>query len=100
MNPPYAGNLIGKFIEKLCLEYSSGTVSQACVLVNNATETRWFQAVADEASAVAFPCGRVKFWHPRKTATPLQGQAILYLGNDADKFCMAFNNLGVVCRVV
>jgi len=100
MNPPYAGNLIGKFIEKLCLEYSSGAVSQACVLVNNATETRWFQAVADEASAIVFPRGRVKFWHPRKTATPLQGQAILYLGDDADKFCMAFNSLGVVCRVV
>jgi len=100
MNPPYAGDLIGEFIERLCRAYGYGDVSQACVLVNNATETRWFQMAASAASVIVFPCGRVKFWHPRKTAVPLQGQAILYLGDNIEEFCQAFSGFGVVCRVV
>ena len=100
LNPPYAGELIGKFIEKLCDAYSSGLVSQACVLVNNATETRWFQAIANEASAIVFPRGRVKFWHLRKTAVPLQGQAVLYLGENIDGFHQAFGRFGVECSVI
>jgi len=100
MNPPYAGDLIGKFIEKLCDAHGIGAMSQACVLVNNATETRWFQTAASAASAIAFPCGRVKFWHPRKTAMPLQGQAVLYLGDNVDGFHQEFSRFGMVCRVI
>lgn len=94
MNPPYESGLIGQFVEKLCDSYASGTVSKAVVLVNNATETRWFQSLAQQASAACFPKGRVKFWHLRKVAVPLQGQAILYLGPNPDKFARAFSQFG------
>jgi hypothetical protein len=94
MNPPYESGLIGQFAEKLCDAYAGGNVTSAIVLVNNATETRWFQSIAEQASAACFPKGRVKFWHPRKVAVPLQGQAILYLGPNPDEFARAFSQFG------
>lgn len=99
MNPPYESGLIGQFAEKLCDSYASGNVTSAIVLVNNATETRWFQSIAEQASAACFPKGRVKFWHPRKVAVPLQGQAILYLGPNADEFTRAFSQFGFCMEV-
>jgi len=99
MNPPYESGLIGKFAEKLCESFTSGDVYAAVVLVNNATETRWFQAIAGQASAVCFPKGRVKFWHPRKEGVPLQGQAVLYLGDEADAFVREFSSFGFCMEV-
>ena len=94
MNPPYESGLIGKFAAKLAESFDAGSVTCAVVLVNNATETAWFHLVASRATAVCFPKGRVQFWHPRKVAVPLQGQAILYLGPNTDEFARAFSQFG------
>jgi len=99
MNPPYAQPLIQQFCETLADRCRSGDVTQAVVLVNNATETRWFQAMLSVASAVCFPAGRVKFWHPEKKSTPLQGQAVVYVGKNRKAFTRAFKDLGSVCHV-
>ena len=66
MNPPYAQPAVDDFSNKLCEEYAAGNVTQACVLVNNATETAWFQRLHELASAICFPRGRVTFWHPER----------------------------------
>jgi ParB family chromosome partitioning protein len=101
LNPPYQTGLVDKFAEKLLLHIGVGDVSEAIVLVNNATETQWFQSLLRESSAVCFPSGRVRFWHPRKiSATPLQGQAVLYLGTRREKFCRGFAGFGIVCHVI
>lgn len=97
MNPPYASELIGLFIDKLI---ASPKVTQAIVLVNNATETRWFQALAGKASAVCFPSGRVRFWNPEKeSATPLQGQAIIYIGEYTKSFKKEFSKFGWMATI-
>lgn len=96
MNPPYAQPLVDRFCARLARSVAAGEVAQACVLVNNATETGWFQTIAAEATAMCFPRGRIKFWHPNKEATPLQGQAIIYLGTNVADFKAEFLPFGFV----
>ena len=95
LNPPYSSELIGKFCEKLAGHVTDGDVSEAIALVNNGTETGWFNALISVASAVCFPRGRVRFWSPiRESATPLQGQAVIYFGPNVDKFRAEFAHIG------
>lgn len=96
MNPPYSQPLVSQFCERLVEHFGRGSVSQAVVLVNNATETAWFQSVLAVSSAVCFPSSRVRFWHPSRTAAPLQGQAILYLGAERRAFSKAHASFGPV----
>ncbi len=96
MNPPYSQPLICRFCEKLVRHIKVGDVTEACVLVNNATETAWFQLLARHASAICYPRGRVPFWSPGKKARPLQGQSVLYMGPNADCFRRVFGRFGFV----
>lgn len=100
MNPPYAQPLIADFAEAAAAKYESGEIEQACILVNNGTETQWFQRMLAAASAVCFPQGRVRFLDPDgNPGAPLQGQAVLYLGKRAREFRAAFAGLGAVLFV-
>ena len=91
MNPPYASDLIGLFMAKLLQEAKLKNITAAIVLVNNATETTWFQPALKYCNAVCFPAGRIHFWNPEKeTASPLQGQALLYFGDKRERFKDSF----------
>ncbi|MBQ1293076.1 MAG: hypothetical protein IIY21_03500 [Clostridiales bacterium] len=100
MNPPYSSELIAKFIEKIISERSN--YKQAIVLVNNATDTAWFQDLASIGTAACFPRGRIKFNTPEKEVkgTPLQGQAIIYIGTMPEVFLHEFRTVGWVVRIV
>lgn len=99
MNPPYAQPLMGDFAEAVSAKYESGEIEQACILVNNATETQWFQRMLQAASAVCFPKSRIKFLDPQgNPGAPLQGQAIVYMGDSVDAFVDAFCTEGKVLR--
>lgn len=98
LNPPYASGVIDKFIDKLCESYQAKSVRTAIVLVNNATETKWFQLLASQATSICFPASRVKFLDTDgdPTGAPLQGQAIIYLGTAPKKFQRSFSRFGVI----
>lgn len=91
MNPPYSTTLLQRFAEKL----ASSEFDQAIVLVNNATETGWFETLVKKASAIVFHKGRIRFVkRDGEHGAPLQGQAFLYFGNYPDKFLEVFKGFG------
>lgn len=96
LNPPYSKDLIGKFATKVVEE--SARFDQAVVLVNNATETAWFQSMARACNAICLFSGRIKFndrtGNPANT--PVQGQAALYFGENVTGFMSSFDSLGIV----
>lgn len=98
MNPPYSGKLIKRFAAKLAASAGSGDVTQACVLVNNATETGWFADMMAHASALCLLDGRVRFLDPEgnPSGAPLQGQVVIYMGPNSDLFADAFVSLGMI----
>jgi phage N-6-adenine-methyltransferase len=98
MNPPYSQPLISEFIAAFAEKYNADEFNQACVLVNNATETGWYQSLLVFATAVCFLKGRVKFIDKNGNASgaPLQGQTVLYFGSDEKKFTDVFSEFGII----
>jgi len=98
MNPPYAQPLVAQFSEAVADKFDKKEIKRACVLVNNATETAWFQRMLASASAVCFIRGRVRFLDERgePSGAPLQGQAVIYLGENPYRFAKSFGELGTV----
>lgn len=95
MNPPYAQPHIAEFVSKLVVSFEAGTVEAAITLTNNCTEAKWIRPLFRAASAICFPEGRVKFWHPNKDANaPQQGQVLCYLGPNPLRFEEAFEPFG------
>ena len=98
MNPPYAQPLMSQFAERISREVERG--SEAVILTNNATETGWFQRMGDVCSAICFPKTRIRFIDTQgnPSGAPLQGQAIIYCGPNADVFHESFSGFGLVVR--
>jgi phage N-6-adenine-methyltransferase len=95
MNPPYAQPLMSQFAEAVAFKHESGEINQAIVLVNNATETQWWQRMASCSSAVCFPKTRIRFLDPDgNPGAPLQGQSILYFGKNKSAFVEEFSKYG------
>ena len=95
MNPPYAQPLMSHFAEAITYKFQNGEIEQAIVLVNNATETQWWQRMAGAASVVCFPKSRVRFLDPNgNPGAPLQGQSILYFGKNGKQFVAEFKKYG------
>lgn len=96
LNPPYGQPLIADFAKKLIEEWQSGSIEHAIALVNNATETAWFQMLLSEASAVCLKAGRIKFLDAsgQPANTPLQGQAFVYYGSNVKGFIAEFSKHG------
>ena len=91
LNPPYSSVLIQRFAEKV----AESSFEQAVILVNNATETMWFRTLIEEASAVVFTTGRIKYRkRDGEKGTPLQGQAFIYIGESPETFLEEFEDYG------
>lgn len=96
LNPPYSSALIQQFAEKL----ADSLFRQAIVLVNNATETSWFRTLIENADAVVFPTGRIKYRkRDGEKGTPLQGQAFIYFGDAPGRFLKVFSEFGWGARL-
>jgi hypothetical protein len=98
LNPPYSGDLVGRFVDKLLLEIRAGRAEQAILLVNAYPDTQWFHRAATASSAMCFTAGRIKFWAAdgRPNKSPRDGQVFLYYGPDVSLFRSSFDKFGIV----
>jgi len=99
LNPPYckAGSVSNQELWtcKLIAEYEAGHIEQAILLVNAATETRWFQRLY--AYPICFMRGRIQFNSPTNTQTgSTVGSAIIYFGANSDRFATVFRQFGAI----
>lgn len=99
MNPPYNNSLVDDFTKKLVNELPN--INQACVLVNNATETKWFQNIMSKCDMICFVKSRIKFLdvNGEATGSSLQGQVIMYFGKNLDTFYKTFKEFGLCLTV-
>jgi phage N-6-adenine-methyltransferase len=102
MNPPYSAGLCGQAITRFVEEFESGNITRGIVLVNNATDTRWFATAMSAASAVCFTDHRIAFWNADGKAVSgnTRGQAFLYYCSDdsVPSFAQAFSQFGHVLQ--
>ncbi len=99
-NPPYGRGVIDAAISRLLTELPRLTA--AIVLTNNATETRWFQAMMRECSAICFTDHRIAFVSPdnKRVSGNTRGQCFFYFGKDRDQFVTEFRQFGPCVAVI
>ena len=99
-NPPYGRNVMDKSVYRIVSQQQTFGF-QAIVLVNNATETRWFQMLLKAANAVCFTDRRIAFYSVDGKAVSgnTRGQAFFYFGNDFHRFYTAFCGFGFTVRL-
>lgn len=101
MNPPYGRGNVAKAVEALLKHLPR--IDHAVVLVNNATETQWFQALWDhpQCSGVVFTTGRIAFVTPGDKALSgnTRGQVFVYFGRNTKAFCEVFSEFGKFLEV-
>ena len=99
LNPPFESELISPFIDKLVGAYLAGSVKQAIILTDVATDTGWFHHLTTVARRFCFTKGRIKFRSPlTDSQSPQRGQVFTYLGDRVHRFTEAFSEFGYVVQ--
>ena len=99
LNPPYAQPAVSQFVSKLVAEVKSERVKQAILLTHNYTDTAFFHEAANACQSICFTKGRIAFVDTHgERASPTQGQAFFYFGDDVDIFTDVFLQVGFVVR--
>jgi phage N-6-adenine-methyltransferase len=98
MNPPYSAGLCGRSINRFIDQYEEKCFAEGIVLVNNATDTRWFSALVNHCNAICFTNHRISFWNSdrKNVSGNTRGQAFFYFGRKLTKFKRAFKKHGFV----
>ena len=100
LNPPYNMPHIENFVGKLIAEYEAGRTTQAIILINNSSDTAYFQRLLSRFPA-CFTKGRLKFYNPqREQMQTRQGQTFFYLGASPQVFFSVFSAFGTVVRAL
>jgi len=101
MNPPY-GPLCGSAIDKFIEQFTKNNFSEGIVLVNNATDTKWFKRLSEHASAWCFTDHRIQFYScdGKSISGNTRGQVFIYFGNNVPKFKQEFRQHGLILKKV
>jgi phage N-6-adenine-methyltransferase len=98
MNPPYGRGEMKQAVETFLANWTKGSISEAIVLVNNATDTKWFQSLHKELAAMCVVSGRIAFENNdgKHVSGNTRGQIFLYFGENNKTFFEVFNSLGCI----
>lgn len=61
-NPPYSAGNIDLFVDRAIDQYNSGSINQMLMLVNSATDTKWYHKLIRHSQLTMLWRGRIKFW--------------------------------------
>lgn len=102
MNPPYGRGLIESAADRFLKHWHGGQISQGIVLVNNATETKWFQSLLGSSTALCLPNRRIAFINDdgKNISSNTRGQAFFYFGARDGEFKRVFGTIGAVLCVL
>ena len=107
LNPPYSRGKIDDFVSKIGSEIASGNIHTGIVLTNNATDTKWWHALADMSYAICFVKGRIRYLDETLTPAnaPLQGQTFFLINKTYDiltgtLFAQEFSQFGKVTETL
>src|SRR5260221_62079 len=80
---------------RLIEQYKAGVTTEAILLVNNATEAKWFQPLYDYL--ICFTNHRIRFNNSQgESSQPTQGNALVYFGKQRKRFIELFSRFGRV----
>jgi phage N-6-adenine-methyltransferase len=98
MNPPYTRKLIDAAVDLFIANFEREAITQGIVLVNNATETKWFHALLKHCSALCLPDRRIAFENDdgKHVSGNTRGQVFFYFGHRPERFKDVFEKSGVV----
>lgn len=96
MNPPYSAGMVKKCCDKFFEAWRQKEIKAGIILVNNATETRWFQHLLSGANSICFTNHRISFWNAdgKVVSNNTRGQAFFYFGSEAILFAEYFRMHG------
>lgn len=100
MNPPYSRQLINASVDLYVKHWRAGNITEGIVLVNNATETKWFQQLLAQSSAICLVSKRIAFENRdgKHVSGNTRGQVFLYFGNKVAQFRKVFSSAGVILK--
>jgi hypothetical protein len=99
-NPPYERGLIDRCINTIITNHRVNG-SATIVLVNVATDARWFQQALGSCNAVCFTAKRIRFVKSDGITlggSNTRGQAFFYFGGDLEAFARVFKKFGSVLK--
>jgi DNA N-6-adenine-methyltransferase (Dam) len=98
MNPPYGRATLAPAVSLFLQKWHEGHVLEAIVLVNNATETKWFQSLAVNCNAICFAAKKISFWNAdgKPISGNTRGQVFFYFGDSEENFIEEFSPVGIV----
>ena len=98
MNPPYSAGLCSRAVNRFIDQYEARNFAEGIVLVNNATDTRWFCELVRHCKAICFTDHRISFWNTdrKHVSGNTRGQAFFYFGRKIVRFKNTFEKHGSV----
>jgi len=97
LNPPYSHPEVEHFTSKIITEYQTGR-TDAIVLVNNSSDTKWFHELLNNCNSFCITKGRIGFIDisGEEKLQARQGQFFFYFGGDNMLFLEEFDQYGKV----